>query len=240
MIHLTGTNGKGSTAAMIEALLRADGLRTGRFTSPHVMAVTERITIDGEPIAEERFDDVWREIEPVRRPGRRPADRRRGHDLLRDHHRDGVRGLRRRPGRRRGDRGRARRDLGRDQRRRRRRRRDHPDRPRPHPPARHDRRRDRRPRRPASSSRAPTAILAGSRVEAAQVLLQRCAEVGALVQREGIEFGVLDRSGRRRRPADAAERRPRARSTRSSCRCTARTRPPTRRRRWRRSRPSWA
>ena len=36
VIHLTGTNGKGSTAAMIESLLRADGLRTGRFTSPHV------------------------------------------------------------------------------------------------------------------------------------------------------------------------------------------------------------
>jgi dihydrofolate synthase/folylpolyglutamate synthase len=64
VIHLTGTNGKGSTAAMIESLLRADGLRTGRFTSPHLMSVTERITIDGEPISDERFDDVWREIEP--------------------------------------------------------------------------------------------------------------------------------------------------------------------------------
>ncbi len=64
VIHLTGTNGKGSTAAMIESLLRADGLRTGRFTSPHVTSVTERITIDGEPISEERFDATWREIEP--------------------------------------------------------------------------------------------------------------------------------------------------------------------------------
>jgi dihydrofolate synthase/folylpolyglutamate synthase len=64
VIHLTGTNGKGSTAAMIESLLRADGLRTGRFTSPHVMSLTERITIDGEPISEERFDEVWRELEP--------------------------------------------------------------------------------------------------------------------------------------------------------------------------------
>ena len=64
VIHLTGTNGKGSTAAMIESLLRADGLRTGRFTSPHVTSVTERIAIDGEPISDERFDDVWREIEP--------------------------------------------------------------------------------------------------------------------------------------------------------------------------------
>jgi dihydrofolate synthase/folylpolyglutamate synthase len=64
VIHLTGTNGKGSTAAMIESLLRADGLRTGGFTSPHVMSVTERITIDGQPISDERFDDLWREIEP--------------------------------------------------------------------------------------------------------------------------------------------------------------------------------
>ncbi len=64
VIHLTGTNGKGSTAAMIESLLRADGLRTGRFTSPHVTSVTERITIDGEAISEERFDEVWSEIEP--------------------------------------------------------------------------------------------------------------------------------------------------------------------------------
>jgi len=64
VIHLTGTNGKGSTAAMIESLLRADGLRTGRFTSPHVMSVTERITIDGEPISDQRFDDLWREIKP--------------------------------------------------------------------------------------------------------------------------------------------------------------------------------
>ena len=49
---------------MIESLLRADGLRTGRFTSPHVMSVTERIAIDGEPISNERFDELWREIEP--------------------------------------------------------------------------------------------------------------------------------------------------------------------------------
>jgi dihydrofolate synthase/folylpolyglutamate synthase len=64
VIHLTGTNGKGSTAAMIEALLRSLGLRTGRFTSPHLQDVTERIAIDGRPISTERFDETWREIEP--------------------------------------------------------------------------------------------------------------------------------------------------------------------------------
>ena len=64
VIHVTGTNGKGSTAAMIEALLRANGLRTGRFSSPHVTSVTERIAINGEPLSESRFDDVFREIAP--------------------------------------------------------------------------------------------------------------------------------------------------------------------------------
>ena len=64
VIHVTGTNGKGSTAAMIESLLRATGLRTGRFTSPHLTSVTERISIDGEPISEERFDEVYAELEP--------------------------------------------------------------------------------------------------------------------------------------------------------------------------------
>lgn len=64
VIHLTGTNGKGSTAAMIESLLRANGLRTGRFTSPHVTRVNERIAIDGEPIEDSHFDATWREIAP--------------------------------------------------------------------------------------------------------------------------------------------------------------------------------
>lgn len=64
LIHVTGTNGKGSTAAMIESLLRALGLRTGRFTSPHLMTVNERITVDGKPISDERFDEVWTEIQP--------------------------------------------------------------------------------------------------------------------------------------------------------------------------------
>src|SRR4029450_1141855 len=61
---LTATTGRASTAAIIESLLRADGLRTGRFTSPHVLSVTERIAIDGQPISDERFDAVWREVEP--------------------------------------------------------------------------------------------------------------------------------------------------------------------------------
>ena len=49
IIHVTGTNGKTSTARMIEAGLRAHGLSTGRYTSPHLSKVTERISIDGAP-----------------------------------------------------------------------------------------------------------------------------------------------------------------------------------------------
>ncbi|MBA3311150.1 MAG: dihydrofolate synthase, partial [Nocardioidaceae bacterium] len=50
VIHLTGTNGKTSTARMVDNLLRGLGLRTGRFTSPHLESITERIAIDGEPL----------------------------------------------------------------------------------------------------------------------------------------------------------------------------------------------
>jgi len=64
-IHITGTNGKTSTARMIDALLRAHGLRTGRYTSPHLSNVRERISIESEPIGEARFDDIYREVAPV-------------------------------------------------------------------------------------------------------------------------------------------------------------------------------
>src|SRR6266545_8027401 len=64
-IHLTGTNGKTSTARMIDALLRAHGLRTGRYTSPHLQTVRERITIEDQPIDEERFADVYDEVAPM-------------------------------------------------------------------------------------------------------------------------------------------------------------------------------
>ncbi len=63
-IHITGTNGKTSTARMIETLLRAFELRTGRYTSPHVQSVTERISLDGSPISVERFVDTYRDIKP--------------------------------------------------------------------------------------------------------------------------------------------------------------------------------
>lgn len=64
VIHITGTNGKGSTARMIEALLRAHGLRTGMLTSPHIERVNERIVIDGEPVTDEAFARNWDDVKP--------------------------------------------------------------------------------------------------------------------------------------------------------------------------------
>jgi len=64
-IHLTGTNGKTSTARMIDALLRAHGLTTGRYTSPHLQSFNERIALDGQPIDAERLAHVWDEIAPL-------------------------------------------------------------------------------------------------------------------------------------------------------------------------------
>lgn len=63
-IHLTGTNGKTSTARMIDTLLRALELRTGRFTSPHVERMSERICIDGEPLSDEAFVRAFNEVAP--------------------------------------------------------------------------------------------------------------------------------------------------------------------------------
>lgn len=51
-VLIAGTNGKGSTSAMTEALVRRAGLRTGLFTSPHLVSFRERIAVDGEPISE--------------------------------------------------------------------------------------------------------------------------------------------------------------------------------------------
>jgi dihydrofolate synthase/folylpolyglutamate synthase len=61
-VHVAGTNGKGSTCAMIESALRASGLRTGLFTSPHLAEPTERIRIDGAPISADRFAQAFNRL----------------------------------------------------------------------------------------------------------------------------------------------------------------------------------
>lgn len=62
VVHVTGTNGKTSTTRIVERLLREHGLRTGRFTSPHLSDVRERIAVDGEALTAQRFVEVYDEV----------------------------------------------------------------------------------------------------------------------------------------------------------------------------------
>jgi dihydrofolate synthase/folylpolyglutamate synthase len=64
VIHVAGTNGKTSTARMIETVLRSFGLRTGLFTSPHLHSLRERVRLDGESIDLERFVRVFEDVRP--------------------------------------------------------------------------------------------------------------------------------------------------------------------------------
>jgi dihydrofolate synthase/folylpolyglutamate synthase len=65
VIHLTGTNGKGSTAAMIAGLVRAHGLSVGRFSSPHLEWLNERFEWDGEPIEDDDLADLLDRLKAV-------------------------------------------------------------------------------------------------------------------------------------------------------------------------------
>lgn len=64
IIHIAGTNGKTSTARLIESILRAYGLSTGLFTSPHLINVTERIVLNGVPVRDDVFVTNWLDIKP--------------------------------------------------------------------------------------------------------------------------------------------------------------------------------
>ena len=71
-VHVAGTNGKGSVCAMIEAVLREAGLRTGRFTSPHLLRVNERICLNGVPISDDALHAMLGKIEAVEASLSRP------------------------------------------------------------------------------------------------------------------------------------------------------------------------
>lgn len=64
-IHVAGTNGKGSTSAMMASVLRAAGFRTGLFTSPHLVSFTERIKVDDEEIKEAEVIELTDEIKEI-------------------------------------------------------------------------------------------------------------------------------------------------------------------------------
>jgi dihydrofolate synthase/folylpolyglutamate synthase len=65
VVHVTGTNGKTSTTRFIERILREHGLKTGRFTSPHLVRLNERMALDGEPVSDEQLVSVYADIEPI-------------------------------------------------------------------------------------------------------------------------------------------------------------------------------
>lgn len=62
-VHIAGTNGKGSTAAMLESILRGTGRRTGLYTSPHLVRINERIRIGGQDISDEEFAAAWTRVQ---------------------------------------------------------------------------------------------------------------------------------------------------------------------------------
>ena len=59
IIHVAGTNGKGSVCAYLDAMLRAEGKSTGLFTSPHLVKMNERIVLNGKQISDEDFCEVF-------------------------------------------------------------------------------------------------------------------------------------------------------------------------------------
>src|SRR5689334_21080609 len=64
-IHIAGTKGKGSTAAMIASVLMAAGYRTGLYTSPHLERIEERVVIDGQPCPTDKFLALAAEVQPA-------------------------------------------------------------------------------------------------------------------------------------------------------------------------------
>ncbi|MGN0845871.1 MAG: bifunctional folylpolyglutamate synthase/dihydrofolate synthase, partial [Kiritimatiellia bacterium] len=57
-VHVAGTNGKGATCAILDAILRAAGYRVARYTSPHLVSINERFCIDGKPVSDEALAPV--------------------------------------------------------------------------------------------------------------------------------------------------------------------------------------
>ncbi|MBR4614692.1 MAG: bifunctional folylpolyglutamate synthase/dihydrofolate synthase, partial [Kiritimatiellae bacterium] len=62
VVHVAGTNGKGAVCALIDSALRAAGFRTGRYTSPHLVALNERFFLDGAPVSTEKLNAAYRQI----------------------------------------------------------------------------------------------------------------------------------------------------------------------------------
>src|ERR1022692_2901412 len=64
-VLIAGTNGKGSTAATLASILRASGLKTGLYTSPHLVRINERIRINGKPISDGDFSELHSKVDRI-------------------------------------------------------------------------------------------------------------------------------------------------------------------------------
>src|SRR5437660_2034677 len=64
-VLIAGTNGKGSTAATLASILHASGVKTGLYTSPHLMRINERIRVNGEEISDDDFAEIHGEVDRV-------------------------------------------------------------------------------------------------------------------------------------------------------------------------------
>ena len=222
VVQVAGTNGKTSTARMIDELLRGFGLRVGRFTSPHLQSIRERIVAGRRTGGARAFRRDLRRHRALRRDGRRGG--RDPDDVLRGHGRRWPTRVRRCAGRRRRHRGRHGGHVGRHQRGRRTGRRRHARRRWITPSTWAGRAARSRARRPGSSRRtrspsSPTRNRGRSTPWSAGRSRWRPS-----VAREGTEFGVAGAPGRRRRAAGARCRVWAESTTRSSCRCSAPTR----------------
>ena len=244
IVHVAGTKGKGSTAAMIAAALSASGVRTGLFCSPHLHRLEERFRVDGGEASPEELVALVDAVRPGRRAfrrGREPPPPPRA-DLLRDHHRDGPAPLRQADGGRGRAGGRARRPARLDELRPAGGLGHHDDLARPHPAARHDpggdrgregghpqARRHRRQRR-ASGERGRRSIASPRRGRRA-----------SMRDRHGLSaIECLPPERPLRGPTPCRVRRVetwRPTGDRSTCRCSAPTRRTTRPWRWRPSTP---
>lgn len=65
LVHVAGTNGKGSVVAMLDAILHAAGWRTGMYTSPHLVKLGERVQVDRQPLTPQEITDYVRELRPI-------------------------------------------------------------------------------------------------------------------------------------------------------------------------------
>ena len=72
-IHVAGTNGKGSVASMLAAILNTCGYKTGLYTSPHLVRFNERISIDGRPITDARIVALYKKIKQLKAGKREPT-----------------------------------------------------------------------------------------------------------------------------------------------------------------------